>query len=212
MPPPALVRRLLLSVLLAGFFAPLTRAQPLFDGATLGIGLTNYHGDLDWNQDRGRRRGTMGHLAAGNLTAFLGVDRAFGPVTGEAILSYTDLNVDFPQVEASLRTVSLDLTAGYTFDIIRPAFIRFYAGIAPLVVVPRYDRVDQDVLDNSILTFEEQDTKLFLSFPVGIVIQDALRFGVRIMPTDNFDGARGPSGLSDFLSLIQVGYRFDLLD
>lgn len=191
---------------------PTAHAQPLFDGMTVGIGLTNYHGDLDWNQDRGTRRGTMGHLAAGNLTGFVAVDRDFGQVTGEAVLSYANLSIDFPQVEAALRVLSVDLTAGYTFDIIRPGFVRLYAGIAPLVVMPRYDRVDQRVLDDSILAFEEQDTKVVFAFPVGIVIQDTIRLGVRFMPTDNFDGAVGPSGLTDFLSHIHVGYRYDLLD
>ena len=204
--------RPILCLILLLVLVPLAQAQPLFDGFTVGVGLTSYHGDLDWNQDRGKRRGTMGHLAAANLTGFVGVDRSFGDITGEAILSYSNLNVDFPEVEASLRTLSVDLTAGYTFDIIRPDFIRVYGGIAPLVVMPRYDRVDQEVLDNSILTFERQDTKVVLGFPFGIVIQDTIRLGVRFMATDNFDGARGPSGLSDFLSLIQIGYRYDLLD
>ena len=206
------LRRLLLAALFALGCVPASSAQPLFDGLTLGIGLTNYHGDLDWNQDRGRRRGTMGHLTRGNVTFFGGVDRRFGPVTGEAVLGYTNLSIDFPQVEASLRTISLDLTAGYTFDIIRPEFIRVYAGVAPLVVIPRYDRVDQRVLDNSILAFERQDTKLVLGFPIGLVIQETLRLGFRILPTDDFDGAEGPSGLTDILSLVHVGYRFDLLD
>lgn len=182
-------------------------AQPLVDGVTFGIGLTSYHGDLDWNPGNGPAE----FIAAGNLSAFAGVDRAFGPVTGEAVLSYTRIDVDYPLVEMTLGTLGLDLTAGYAFDLWRPSFLRVYAGIAPLLVSPSYDRVDQDRLDASTLDFERRDTQLVLSFPVGIVIQDTFRLGVRFMASDRYDGASGPSGATDVLSILSVGYRVDLL-
>ena len=128
--------RLTLWVLLAVCFAPLTHAQPLIDGFTVGLGLTNYHGDLDWNQNGGQSRGPMAYVASGNVTAFAGVDRTFGAVVGEALVSYTRINVDYPQVEATLSTIGIDLTAGYAFDLFRPSFLRVYAGIAPLIVMP----------------------------------------------------------------------------
>lgn len=208
----SLVRRALLIVTLALMWVAAPQAQPFIDGITVGVGLTNYHGDLDWNQNGGKSRGPMGYITTGNLTAFAGADRAFGNVVGEVMLSYTRINVDFPQVEATLSTTGIDLTVGYMFDVFRPSFLRVYAGVAPLFVSPTYDRVDQETLDGSILSFERQDSQMVLSFPFGIVIQDTFRLGVRFMSSDNFDGAQGPSGASDFLSLIQVGYRIDLLD
>lgn len=200
-------RPFLILSLLVLCLSPLSAAQPLVDGVTLGVGLTSYHGDLDWNPDNGPAE----FIAAGNLGAFVGVDRAFGPVIGEAVLSYTRIDVDYPLVEMTLGTLGLDLTAGYAFDLWRPSFLRVYAGIAPLLVSPTYDRVDQARLDGSILDFERQDTRVVLSFPVGVVIQDTFRLGVRFMANDRYDGASGPSGSTDVLSFLSVGYRVDLL-
>lgn len=200
-------RRLLTLCFCVAFCGALAHAQPLVDGATVGLGLTSYHGDLDWNPDNGPAE----FIAAGNVSAFVGVDRAFGPVTGEAVLSYTRIDVDYPLVEMTLGTLGLDLTAGYTFDLWRPSFLRVFAGVAPLLVSPSYDWVEQDRLDRSILDFERQDTRVVWSFPVGIVIQDTFRLGVRFIATDQFDGATGPSGASDLLSTLSVGYRIDLL-
>lgn len=208
----SVLRRALLVVALVLASHSAAQAQPFIDGVTVGVGLTNYHGDLDWNQNGGRSRGPMGYITTGNITAFAGVDRAFGNVVGEVMLSYTRINVDFPEVEATLSTTGIDFTVGYMFDVFRPSFLRVYAGVAPLFVSPTYDRVDQETLDGSILAFQEQDSQMVLSFPVGIVIQDTFRLGARFMSSDNFDGAQGPSGASDLLSLIQVGYRIDLLD
>lgn len=207
---PMLARRTLrwiaLSSLLA-LVAPLAQAQPVVDGMTVGIGLSSYHGDLDWNPTDGPAE----FLAAANLGAFVAADRSFGPIITEAALRYDHYAIDYPQVEMSLNTASLELTAGYAFDLIQPLFLRVFAGVAPMVVMPRYDRVDQEVLDRSILTFEQQGTTLQMSFPVGIVVQDVLRLGVRFMFSDDFDGATGTSGASDFVTFVSVGYRFDLL-
>lgn len=207
MPLRSAARRFLFLSLLALAGAPFVQAQPLVDGVTVGLGLTSYHGDLDWNPDNGPAE----FIAAGNLSAFVGVDRAFGPVTGEAVLSYTRIGVDYPLVEMTLGTLGLDLTAGYSFDLWRPSFLRVFAGVAPLLVSPSYDRVEQTRLDNSILSFERQDTQVVWSFPVGVVIQDTFRLGVRFIASDRFDGAAGPSGASDLLSTLSVGYRIDLL-
>ena len=203
----AAARRLLTLCFVVAFGSALAHAQPLVDGVTVGLGLTSYHGDLDWNPDNGPAE----FIAAGNVSAFVGADRAFGPITGEAVLSYTRIDVDYPLAEMTLGTLGLDLTAGYTFDLWRPSFLRVFAGVAPLLVSPSYDWVEQDRLDRSILDFERQDTQVVWSFPVGVVIQDTFRLGVRFIATDRFDGATGPSGSSDLLSTLSVGYRIDLL-
>lgn len=182
-------------------------AQPLVDGVSLGAGLSSYHGDLDWNPDNGPAE----FLAAGNVGLFVAADRSFGPVIAESVLRYDRVNIDYPLVEMTLNTVSFDLTAGVGFNVVRPLFFRIFAGVSPMLVMPRYDRVDREALESSILDFEETGTHVALSFPVGIVIQDVLRLGVRFMPGDNFDGATGPSGSSDLLSFVSIGYRFDLL-
>ncbi len=183
------------------------QAQPLVDGLSVGAGLSSYHGDLDWNPDNGPAE----FLASGNVGLFVAADRSFGPVIAESVLRYDRVAIDYPLVEMTLNTVSLDFTAGYGFDFVRPLFFRVFAGVSPMLVMPSYDRVDQEALDRSILTFRESGTHVALSFPVGIVIQDVLRLGVRFMPGDDFDGATGPSGSSDMLSFVSIGYRFDLL-
>ena len=183
------------------------QAQPLVDGVSIGAGLSSYHGDLDWNPDNGPAE----FLAAGNIGIFAAADRSFGPVIAESVLRYDRINIDYPLVDMTLNTVSLDLNAGIGFNVVRPLFFRVFAGVSPMLVMPSYDRVDQAALDQSILTFEQTGTHVALSFPVGIVIQDVLRLGVRFMPGDGFDGARGTSGSSDLLSFVSIGYRFDLL-
>lgn len=183
------------------------RAQPLVDGVSIGAGLSSYHGDLDWNPDNGPAE----FLAAGNVGLFVAADRSFGSVIAETALRYDRLDIDYPLVEMTLNTVSLDLTAGVGFNFVRPLFFRLFAGVSPMVIMPNYVRVDREALDNSVLDFEETGTHFGLSFPVGIVIQDVLRVGVRIMPGDGFDGASGPSGSPDLLSFVSIGYRFDLL-
>ncbi len=187
--------------------APILRAQPLVDGVSVGAGVSSYHGDLDWNPDNGPAE----FLAAGNLGLFVAADRSFGPFIAETAFRYDRLAIDYPQVEMTLNTVSLDFNAGIGFNIVRPLFFRVFAGISPMLVVPSYERVDQEALDRSILTFQEQGTRLAWSFPVGLVIQDVLRLGVRFVPGDDFDGATGRSGASDLISFVSVGYRFDLL-
>lgn len=199
--------RLALLCLVLASCAPVLQAQPLVDGVTVGLGLTNYHGDLDWNPDNGPAE----FIAASNLGVFVGADRSFGPVVAETALSYTRIDVDYPLVEMTLSTLGLDLTAGYIFDLFRPSFLRVYAGVAPLLVMPTYDRVDDARLESSILDFERRSTQVVWSFPVGIVIQDTFRLGLRFLPGDDFDGATGPSGASDLLSFLSVGYRVDLL-
>ena len=194
--------------LLTAFATPAAlQAQPLVDGVSIGAGLSSYHGDLDWNPNNGPAE----FLAAGNVGLFVAADRSFGPVIAESALRYDRLAIDYPLVEMTLNTVSLDLTAGYGFDFIRPLFFRVFAGVSPMLVMPNYERVDQEALDGSILTFQETGTHVALSFPVGIVIQDVVRLGVRFMPGDDFDGATGQSGSSDILSFVSIGYRFDLL-
>lgn len=195
------------TLLVIALAAPALQAQPLVDGMSVGVGLSSYHGDLDWNPSNGPAE----FLAAGNLGVFVSADRTFGRVVAESALRFDHLAIDYPLVEMSMNLVSLDLTAGVGFDFVRPLFFRVFAGVSPMLVMSSYERVDQEALDRSVLSFREQGTHLAWSFPVGVVIQDVLRLGVRFMPGDDFDGATGPSGASDLLSFVSIGYRFDLL-
>lgn len=194
-----------LPLVLALLAAPLLYAQPLADGITVGVGLSSYHGDLDWNPDNGPAE----FLAAGNLGAFVAADRAFGPVVTEGALQYNRIGIDFPGAEMAINMISLDLTAGPSFDLFRPGFLRLYAGVSPALLLTNYDDVDETELGG--YTLDEQPARFVVTFPIGLVIQDILRLGVRITPTDNFDSVTGLTENVDLLSFISVGYRFDLL-
>ena len=198
-----LVRSLPLA--LALFCAPLLYAQPLVDGVNVGIGLSSYHGDLDWNPDNGPAE----FLAAGNVGVFVSADRAFGPIVTEGALQFNRVGIDFPGVEMAINMISLDLTAGPSIDLFRPRFLRLYAGVSPALLLTNYDGVDEAQLDGYV--YDEQPARFLLTFPVGVVIQDVLRLGIRITPTDNFDSITGLTENMDFLSFVSIGYRFDLL-
>jgi hypothetical protein len=185
--------------------APLVQAQPLVDGITVGVGLSSYHGDLDWNPDNGPAE----FLAASNLGAFVAADRAFGPIVTEGVLQVKRIAIDFPGAEMAINMLALDLTSGPRFDLFRPDFLRLYAGIAPTLVLTNYDGVDETEIGG--YEFDRQPTRLLLTFPVGIVIQDVLRIGVRVTPTDNFDSVSGRTNNMDLLTSVSIGYRFDLL-
>ena len=194
-----------LPLVLALLCAPLLYAQPLVDGVNVGVGLSSYHGDLDWNPDNGPAE----FLASGNLGAFVAADRSFGPFVMEGALHYKRIGIDFPGAEMTLNMVGLDLTSGPSIDLFRPGLFRFYAGISPTVVLTNYDGVDEAQLAG--YEFDEQPVRFLVAFPVGLVIQDVLRIGVRVTPTDNFDSVSGLTNDVDFLTSISVGYRFDLL-
>jgi len=185
--------------------APVLQAQPLVDGLTVGVGISTYHGDLDWNSDDGPAE----FLAAGNLGAFVAADRSFGPFVMEGALHYKRIGIDFPGAEMSIHMIGLDLTSGPSLHLFRPDLFRFYVGISPTLVLTGYDDVDEAALEG--YEFDEQPARFLVSFPVGIVIQDVLRIGVRVTPTDNFDSVSGLTNDVDFLTSISVGYRFDLL-
>jgi len=194
-----------LPLVLAFLCAPLLYAQPLVDGVSVGVGLSSYHGDLDWNPDNGPAE----FLAAGNVGVFVAADRAFGPIVAEGALQFNRVGIDFPGIEMAINMIGLDLTAGPSIDLFRPDFLRFYAGVSPALLMTNYDGVDEAQLAGYVL--DEQPTRFVLTFPVGIVIQDVFRVGVRITPTDNFDSITGLTDDVDLLSFVSIGYRFDLL-
>jgi hypothetical protein len=193
------------AAVVAVLVAPLVQAQPLVDGVSVGVGLSSYHGDLDWNPDTGPAE----FLAASNLGAFVAADRAFGPIVTEGVLQVKRIAIDFPGAEMAINMLALDLTSGPRFDLFRPGLLRFYAGVSPALLLTNYHGVDEARLGD--YEFDEQPVRFLVTFPVGVVIQDVLRIGVRVIPSDNFDSITGLTNNVDLLTSVSVGYRFDLL-
>lgn len=196
-----------LPLILALLCTPLLYAQPLVDGISIGIGLSSYHGDLDWNPDNGPAE----FLAAGNIGLFVAADRAFGPIVTEGALQYNRIGIDFPGAEMAINMISLDFTAGPSFNLFRSNFLRLYAGISPTLLLTNYSDVSElDRLDSNY-DFDERSSRVLVTFPIGLVVQDVFRVGLRITPTDNFDSVTGLTEDIDLVSSIHIGYRFDLL-
>jgi hypothetical protein len=203
MTPSRLLRSL--PLVLALLCAPLLYAQPLVDGISVGVGLSSYHGDLDWNPDNGPAE----FLAAGNLGAFVAADRSFGPIVAETALHFNRVAIDFPDAEMALNVLSLDLNAGPTINLFRPGFLRLYAGVSPSLVFSNFENLD--VVELGAYNVDQASARFLLTFPVGIIIQDTLRLGIRITTTDYFENVSGNTDNVDLLSFISVGYRVDLL-
>ncbi|MDX1532559.1 MAG: hypothetical protein R3362_13600, partial [Rhodothermales bacterium] len=130
-------------------------------------------------------------------------------LTAEGGLQFDRYAIRSAHVDMNLNALSLNLTAGVGIDVFQPDFLRFFAGVSPMLLLPSYDRVEAQAYET--YDFEEMGTRFALTFPVGVVVQDVLRLGVRFTASDEFDGAVGSSGAGDFLTFLHVGYRFDLL-
>lgn len=201
-----MLHRLPLLLLALGCAAAL-RAQPVIDGLTLGGGVSIYQGDLDYNPGDG----PVEFLSFGSPAVFVAADRAFGRIVTEATLQVDRFSIESDLIKMHLLAPSLNLTAGVNMDVIEPGSVRLYAGVAPLLAMPSYDRIDQRAIDNQGVGFEEMGTHLVWTFPVGVVIQDVVRLGVRFVAGDQLDSVASPSDERDFVTFVSVGYRFDLL-
>lgn len=199
--------RLLALVAFSLALAPALRAQPLVDGVTAGLAVSMFQGDVDANPGNG----PIEYLSFGEVGAFVGVDRKFGPVIAEAVLHADRFRLENELVEMTLGSVGLDLTAGFALNVARPGLLRLFAGVSPTLLMPSYQRVSDSLDGHSMVTFEEHGTRLQVLFPVGVVIQDVLRVGVRFSPSDALDGWTSTTGAKDRIAFVSLGYRFDLL-
>ena len=173
-----------------------------FDGATLGLGLNIYHGDLDGNPDSD----LVKYIGAANLHLLAGVDRRFGVFGAGLDFNYHRLTARSGRVDMANNITSLDFTFSVGIGGAEQGFLRLYAGVAPTLLIPRYYRFtpgDQEGYNNL-------GTRFVTSFPVGIILQERIRVGIRITTTDFLEGYEGTGGSRDYLTFINLGYRFDL--
>ena len=185
--------------------SPAARAQnalsQLFDGASIGGGLNVYQGDLDSNPDSE----IIKYIGAANLHFLAGVDKRYGALGLGVDFNYHRFTARTGQVDMANNVFSLDLVGSLGAGRRGRSLIRFYAGVGPAFLLPRYYRFPDDVEG-----YQDAGTRFVATFPIGIVFQDRIRVGMRITSTDLLDGYTGTGGSRDYLSFINLGYRFDL--
>ena len=172
-----------------------------FDGASIGIGLNVYHGDLDGNPDSE----FVKYVGAANLHLLAGVDRRFGALGVGLDFNYQRLTARSGRVDMANNIASLDFVVSMGVGGANQSLLRLYAGIAPTLLIPRYYRFPSDREG-----YDDLGTRFVTSFPVGIILQDRIRLGIRVTTSDLLEGYRGTGGDRDYLTFINLGYRFDL--
>src|SRR5690606_5850236 len=135
----------------------------------------------------------------------------FGTVITEASLQLDRYAIESQLIDMHLTAASLNLTSGFRFEVTEQVPIQVFAGVAPMLVMPTYDRIDDSVIAGNAYDFEEQGAHVVWTFPVGVVIQDVVRFGFRFVAGDDFDSTAGHTDAPDFITFVSLGYRFDLL-
>ena len=172
--------------------------RPLLDGFTVAPGVGIYVGDLDGNPDAN----PIQHFVSGRFGMMLGADRRYGNISTGLELHYNSMAIDRGEFELRNSILSLDLVAGYHFDIFRSDFVRLLGGIGATLVMPSYDRFPEDFKGA-----ERKGTRMLFTFPVSLVLQERVRLGMRLTQTDFLDSFEGQAG-TDWLYFVHVGYRF----
>lgn len=170
-----------------------------FDGASIGGGLNIYQGDLDGNPDSD----LIKYIGGANLHVLAGVDRRYGRFGAGLDFNYHRFTARSSYVDMANNVMSLDLVGSFGVD--NRGLFRLYTGIGPTFLIPRYYRFPENREG-----YEDPGPRFVATVPVGIIFQDRIRLGIRITSTDLLEGFRGNSGSRDYLSFINLGYRFDL--
>lgn len=168
-----------------------------------------YRGDFDANQSNSLPR----YLGSGDVHVFASADRRFGAILAEGGVQYDRLTLNgFDAVDLDVNLVSLDLTAGYHLEGPGELTLRPFVGLAPGYRTVAYDRIGGAYTEDPSVTedFEQVESGMVVTFPMGVVIQDVVRIGARLTPGDNFDGFTRGSPI-DAVAFVSASYRFDLL-
>lgn len=192
-----------------------TQDNSFIHGVSAAIGLAIYQGDYSRNPEHNIVKYVAGN---GNLAARLGLDHRMGRFEQYGLgvdLLYNRLAGKNPNGTGfEANSIALDFYGDYELPYIKQGLLRVFVGGGPnLILSPSYDGIPAVDVDES---FEEnvqpRDTRVIASFKVGITILDSFRIGTRVASTDLLDGYKGfdSNGVPDFVSFINVGYRFDV--
>ncbi len=176
------------------------RAQGIVDGFQFGIGLSMYGGDLDGNPNSD----LPSYVGSSRLLVYAGADHEFGGRMSDLRFG---LEVSFAQIKGSNALVDgkhsmLTTDALLSYRVFGP--VALYAGVGASMISPSYARQTPNaVLDG----WAVEGTHMKVMFPIGVILQDAVRIGFRLSPSDQIDGYVGGSS-NDILGRLSVGYRF----
>lgn len=195
-----LARKILIAVVFATLFgsAETSYAQTsrLIDGYTFGAGIGLYAGDLDGNP----ASNIPVFVGSGHLTAFVAADKHLGGAIGVGLeLHYNRMRGTNEYVDGAHDMMSVDLVA----RIVPSKTIGFYMGVAPAVIRSQYSRLSPSAVLDGEAT---EGSRFAFTIPIGVMIQDHVRVGLRFSASDLLDGKAAGSN-NDVLGAISIGYR-----
>lgn len=183
----------------------------LVHGISVAIGLAIYQGDYSSNPSQNIVKYIAG---TGALAARIGVDHRLGAFDQYGLgvdLSYNRLSGETPEGPGfEANSLAVDFYAEYELPYIREGLFRVFVGGGPnLLISPSYEGTP---VVNDEDNFQPLGTRVIGSLKVGITVMDSFRIGTRVATTDLLDGYRGfrSDGVPDFVSFLNVGYRFDV--
>ncbi|NNE34788.1 MAG: hypothetical protein HKN13_06110 [Rhodothermales bacterium] len=166
------------------------------DGFTVGTGIGVYAGDLDGNPSSS----IPVFVGNGHLTLYGGVDKHLGGAIGVGLeLHYNRLRGVNEFVDGAHDMLSTELMA----RIMPFRAIGFYMGVAPAFLRSRYSRLSASAVLDGEAT---EGSRFVFTVPVGLIIQENIRLGLRFSASDLLDGKASGSN-NDVLGTISVGYH-----
>lgn len=184
-------------------------SDPFIHGVTLGVGIIVYQGDFSRNPGHGLVEYVAG---SGKPSLRAGVDHRMGQFDqygAGADLVYNRLEGETTGGAGfKANAVALDFYADYKLPYIRQGLLRVFVGGGPnFIISPAYKGFSSLEGDDA----EKLGTRVMGSLKVGFTILGRIRVGTRIASSDLLDGYKGldGGGVPDFISFLNVSYRFD---
>lgn len=174
-----------------------SQSRRVIDGITVGAGIGMYAGDLDGNPTSS----VPAFVGSGHLSLFVGVDRHLGGAIGMGLEAhYNRVRGTNEFVDGAHNMLSVELLA----RLIPSRYLGVYMGLAPGIIVSQYARLSPAAVLDGEAT---EDARFALTIPIGIMIQENIRVGIRFSASDLLDGKASGSN-NDVLGVISIGYRF----
>ena len=198
---------LLFTVAIAMLTTGRARAQnsagrPLVDAITVGAGINFYQGDLDQNVNNN----PIKFLGLTNLNLTVKGERRFGEFGAGVMLTYDRFTGRSSNVDFANNAVGLNLTASYDLPVLPSDLVRVFVGGGPMLLVPNYYRFSE----SSFRENDKRGTRFVGVAMVGLIIQNRIHIGFRATSTDYLDGSADARTSNDYLSFVNLGYRFTL--
>jgi hypothetical protein len=177
-------------------------SSALVDGATVGVGLNFYQGDLDGNSNSE----LIPFLVSGNMDLMAAVHRRLGRGFAAGLtLSYDRFSGQNQEANFAADAFSLIAEGRYRLPLPPGRIGQVFVGVGPVLLFPHYYEFPETPAGN----YRKAGTRFAVFAPVGVILWGRVRLGVKISFTDYLDGFRGDMEKDrDVLSFINVGYRF----